>query len=75
LYPNPFTDEINISRDGVCPVLEIKSIRITNIAGQRVKEVEFTGKSIITGNLASGVYFVEIENIGGNKTAYKMIKK
>ena len=69
LYPNPFKDEINISK----PEL-VKSIQITNAAGQIVREVIFDGKSINTAKLSSGVYFVVLENFSGEKLVHKMVK-
>ena len=70
LYPNPFSNEINISNSA-----SVKSIEITNLAGQKVKSVIFNGKSISTGDLAAGIYFITIESITGNKVVHKMVKK
>ena len=70
LYPNPFTNEINISNPNA-----VKGIQITNAAGQKVKKVVFDGKSITTSELANGIYFVTIENFRGDMVVYKMIKK
>ena len=70
LYPNPFKNEINISNPEV-----VKSIEITNATGQKVKSVTFNGKTISTGELASGVYFVIIESVAGEKVVHKMVKK
>ena len=70
LYPNPFSNEISISH----PEL-IKSVQITNAFGQKIKETIFVGKTINTGDLATGVYIVTIESVTGEKAMYKMIKK
>ena len=70
LYPNPFTNEINISY----PEL-IKSVQITNATGQAVKHSIFDGKAINTENISSGVYFVTVESLTGDKAVYKMVKK
>ena len=70
LYPNPFTNEINISDPNM-----IKSVQITNATGQKVKEVDFNGKLITTRELYSGIYFIVIESITGEKVVYKMVKK
>jgi len=70
LYPNPFTNEINVSNPEM-----IKSIQITNFTGQEVKHVIFNGKSIVTENLSSGIYFVIVESFIGNKAVYKMIRE
>jgi hypothetical protein len=69
LYPNPFTNEINISNSS-----NVKSVQIMNATGQKAKEVIFTGKPISTGELSSGIYFVVIESITGEKVVHKMIK-
>jgi hypothetical protein len=70
LYPNPFTNEISVSNPSF-----VKSVVITNATGQIVKTVAFDGKTISTKELASGIYFVIIENHNGEKTVNKMIKK
>ena len=70
LYPNPFTNEININNPAI-----VKSVEINNIAGQKVKDIVFDGKSISTGKLAGGVYFVVVEGVSGGKVVYKMVKK
>jgi len=70
LYPNPFKDEIMISNSDV-----VKSIQITNATGQKVKQVVFDGKSISTKELTSGIYFITIESITGEKVVHKMIRK
>jgi len=70
LYPNPFTKEINISNPSI-----VKRVEITNVSGQKVKDVVYEGKTISTGKLTGGVYFVIIESVSGDKTVYKMIKQ
>ena len=70
LTPNPFTNEISISNTAF-----VKSVQIMNLAGQTVKGISLSGKSIFTGELSSGVYFVVIENITGEKSVHKMVKK
>ncbi|MCL2167575.1 MAG: T9SS type A sorting domain-containing protein [Lentimicrobiaceae bacterium] len=70
LYPNPFTNEINIRNPNI-----VKNVEITNIVGQKVKDAVFNGKSINTSNFNSGVYFVVIESITGEKFVHKIVKK
>lgn len=70
LYPNPFINEINISNPGI-----VKSVRVTNVMGQTIKSAIFTGNSISTKTLSSGIYFIAIESFTGEKTVYKMIKR
>jgi hypothetical protein len=70
LYPNPFTNEIIVRNPSA-----VKSVVITNAAGRNVETVVFNGKSIITDNLSSGIYFIILEGHNGEKTVNKMIKK
>jgi len=70
LFPNPFTNEINISQ----PEL-VKSVQITDIVGKQVKTDAFNGKTISCGALSSGIYFIELENFFGEKIIYKVVKK
>jgi len=70
LYPNPFKNEIFISHPEF-----VKSVKMTNITGQKIEKPVFNGNSIATGNLSSGVYFIEIETITGEKGIYKMVKE
>jgi hypothetical protein len=70
LYPNPFTNEILISNPE-----HVKSVQIMDVLGQTVKHVIFNGKSITTGELSSGLYFVAVETLAGEKMIQKMVKK
>ena len=70
LYPNPFTNQINITNSRL-----IKNVQIMNIAGQRVNNVNFNNGILSTENLSSGIYFVVIEGINGQKVVHKMVKK
>ena len=70
LYPNPFTNEIHIGNPSA-----VRSVVITTATGQNVETVTFDGKTISTKGLASGIYFVILENLNGEKTVHKMIKK
>jgi hypothetical protein len=70
LYPNPFTNEIYVGNPSV-----VKSVVITDAAGQTVKTATFDGKTISTKELASGIYFITLEFHDGRKIVDKMIKK
>jgi hypothetical protein len=70
LYPNPFTNEIYINNPEM-----VKSVAIMDITGEKVKNVSFVGNPISTGDLSSGIYFVVIETITGEKLVYKMVNK
>ncbi|MDR2927285.1 MAG: choice-of-anchor J domain-containing protein [Cytophagaceae bacterium] len=69
LYPNPFTSEITVSNPAA-----VSSIEITNAAGQSIKAIA-GGSKISTSELSSGVYFVIIRNMNGEKVVHKMVKK
>ena len=69
LYPNPFQNEINIINEHL-----IKNIEIRNILGQQVKYESTHKKTISTGDLERGIYFVVVEKISGEKTILKMVK-
>jgi len=69
VYPNPFKDELYVSK----PEL-VKSIQITNVTGQKIKEVIFDGKPISTKELTSGIYFITIESVTGEKVVHKVVK-
>jgi hypothetical protein len=68
LYPNPFKNEIHISH----PEL-VKSIQITDMVGQIIKQVSYNGKTIQSENLCRGIYYVTIESHTGEKAVFKMV--
>jgi hypothetical protein len=70
LFPNPFTNEINISH----PEL-VKNVQITDIIGKQVNNATFNGTIISCGALSSGIYFVELEGFSGKKLIYKVVKE
>jgi hypothetical protein len=70
LFPNPFTNEINISD----PTL-VNSVKIMDMMGQIVKNTIYNGKTIDTKNLSSGVYMVVVETHSGERMIYKMVKE
>lgn len=62
VYPNPASGMINISG-----VTEINQVRIINYTGQVVYQLNTGGTEIRinTGNLASGVYLLQVETLEG----------
>lgn len=69
IYPNLVLDDLNIKSSE-----PIKSVDIYTISGTKVWEVNINGSGFFTANvssLASGVYFVRINN----KEVHKIIKK
>ena len=55
VYPNPFSDMIYISNYD-----EISRMFITNVVGQRVKEVTNPTSSVSTSDLDNGIYFITL---------------
>lgn len=69
IYPNPATDEIQISNTGNAPV---KNIRIYSVCGQLM----YTGNStaISVKDLPEGLYFLAIET-SNSRSVHKIIKE
>jgi len=73
VYPNPFTNSITISN-----AENIRTVIITNVLGQTVKELKSTGKNVIeidAKDLSSGVYLVNLQALNGDKMVVKIIKQ
>lgn len=70
IYPNPFTDVVNISN-----VRNVKSISIVDMAGRVVKTIAKPTAQISLGELKSGMYLINIQNIDGTTNVVKAIKK
>ena len=68
--PNPFTDKIDIK---VANASNIKTISIQNMQGQVVYKSDFAPQ-INLSNLSKGMYLLNIENVQGNQTVFKLIK-
>ena len=72
LYPNPFSNQINIQSD-----IPIDNIAIYTINGQRVYQNEFSNQSnlnIKLNDLSSGVYLMKISS-GQSSITKRLIKK
>lgn len=70
VYPNPFENEINISNSD-----KLTRVIVTNIAGQKVLDVEYPEERIRTANLVSGVYFVSMFTDSGLAKTDKIVKR
>ena len=71
LYPNPFNHEIRISN----PQIVSRAI-ITNMAGQKVMEVQLDGQDrIYTQVLPSGVYLLRLISTDGRSAIFRMVKE
>ncbi|HDP55616.1 MAG TPA: T9SS type A sorting domain-containing protein, partial [Bacteroidetes bacterium] len=69
-YPNPFNDYITVSNSTM-----VKRVTVTNIIGQTVLDINYTGEPINTSVLSTGVYLISFEGINGERMVQKMIKK
>jgi hypothetical protein len=69
LYPNPFRNEIYFNNPEC-----IRSVQMIDIMGQTIEDIMFNGKSMVTKNLSSGIYFVIIETHNGERKIHKMVK-
>ena len=74
INPNPFNKNITVINSGN---INVKSLAITNIWGQTVKEFAFSGTNLITldtENLRAGIYFLILQAKTGEKVVHKMVK-
>ena len=70
VYPNPFNDRIYIDNND-----KLTRVVISNIAGQRVIDVEYPGREIRTANLVSGVYVVSMFTESGIAKTERIVKR
>jgi hypothetical protein len=70
VYPNPFNDRIMIDNND-----KLTRVVVSNIAGQRVIDIEYPGHEIRTANLVSGVYVVSLITENGVAKTERMIKR
>lgn len=70
VYPNPFSDIININK-----VELLKSIKVTDISGKLVKVVSRPEATLRLGDLSQGMYILQLEMKDGSKQSIKIIKK
>ena len=70
VYPNPVSDQLFISSEN----LQIKNIRIYEISGKQVLNIERNETSIDVSQLTKGVYFIEVTSQEG-KSVQKFVKK
>lgn len=70
VYPNPFNDRIMIDNND-----KLTRVIVSNIAGQRVLDIEYPGHEIRTANLVSGVYIISLYTEDGRAKTERMIKR
>jgi hypothetical protein len=71
VYPNPFTNSINIKQFD--RKIRIKRVRILDINGRIIYEDQFSPKIDIS-TLSRGIYFLKIEMKNEEELHYKLIK-
>lgn len=69
VYPNPFTDILNIS-----DVKNVKSVSVSDVAGRQVKSVKATAQLDLS-ELKAGLYIVTLKMEDGTSKSFKAIKK
>lgn len=70
IYPNPFSDIINISE-----LKDIKTIKVSDVAGRTLKTFENPIKEINLSSLNSGLYLITMYFKDGSQNTLKTIKK
>jgi hypothetical protein len=70
VYPNPFNDYLNIDNSD-----RLSRVTITNIAGQRVMDIQYPERVIRTSNLVSGVYVITLFTDEGIAKSERMVKR
>ncbi|MEN8116899.1 MAG: T9SS type A sorting domain-containing protein, partial [Bacteroidota bacterium] len=70
VYPNPFNDKIRIDNYD-----KLTRVVVSNIAGQRVIDIEYPNYEIRTANLVSGVYVVSLFTEDGLAKSERIIKR
>ena len=70
VYPNPFNEFIRIDK-----AAELDRVVISNIAGQRVLDIEYPNYEIPTGNLNAGIYIMTLTADGEIVKSVRLIKR
>lgn len=70
LYPNPFTNILNIDHSSL-----IKSLQILDYSGKLIKTINAPKSSLQLDDLPSGVYLIILDMNDGSKQSSKIIKK
>jgi hypothetical protein len=70
VYPNPFNNQITIDNNE-----KLTRVVISNVAGQRVIDIEYPTHEIRTANLVSGIYVISLYTENGIAKTERMIKR
>ena len=76
-YPNPFTNEINVSYDFRNKFISGSSVQISDMLGRTIQQIEIEqvkGNLQLSPDVKPGVYFVRIVNGNHSSTPVKIIK-
>ncbi len=70
VYPNPFNDQITIDNSD-----KLTRVVISNVAGQKVVDINNPTREIRTANLVSGIYVISLYTENGIAKTERMIKR
>lgn len=70
LYPNPFTDVVNIS-----DIAKVKSVSVSDVSGRLIKVIDNPSSELHLGELKQGMYLISLTMKDGSKQTIKAIKK
>ncbi len=70
IYPNPTSDYLYVKSS-----IEIKDIKILDVNGREISNLDFIDNKMYLGDLLPGIYFAKINDINGNLITEKIIKK
>ena len=69
VYPNPFTDRLHVRGADWAT-----HISITDIMGNTIMDMPFTGETIGTGHLRTGMYLLRLRGENGRTAVHKILK-
>lgn len=70
VYPNPFSEVVNITK----PEL-VKSVRVSDLSGKLIKTINQPESVIRLNDLSAGMYLLQLDMKDGSKQTIKVIKK
>ncbi|RXM53618.1 MULTISPECIES: T9SS type A sorting domain-containing protein [unclassified Chryseobacterium] len=70
VYPNPFTDILNVS-----DIANVQSVSVVDLAGRVVKTIEKPSSELQLTDLKQGMYLIVLHMKDGSKQVVKSIKK
>lgn len=70
IAPNPFSDRIELSN-----AEWVQYIEISNVLGNKIKAIQYTGTAINTSDLLPGIYVIRLLGDNGALSVRKMIKQ